>query len=368
MSLQMSRLPGAGGPTHLGGAQAVGVARQGHAPPPPRRHQLFGYPAPFRSPAPFPKPRPSPPRSPAPPTPNICACTPLPSSRMCAPTIFPPLTHRSRYPPESTPQHSVREVISSRAVHSTTRQYVPTTNLIFEMATNTQEVNNAVASILPVSADQEEAASSRAVTVDQPTTSRSRVRCRSSSPDLFEEEEEVRAVKKVCQRPAAKVGPISKYRATCNRTNPYAGSFSTSRKRASTPAAAPAAVEIPRSPSPELVILSPLVTRLPPLPATPADPEVLVPQPIGEVSEKMSVFLQRCKKAERAARSSEAALVTMKRQMAEMDNRRREIQKEMAGIDRNYASLQERCKAETSSIKLYKKIVTVMDTLFVDEV
>ncbi|XP_074028532.1 uncharacterized protein [Leptinotarsa decemlineata] len=84
---------------------------------------------------------------------------------MYAPTIFPPLTHRSRYPPESTPQHSVREVISSRAVHSTTRQYLPTTNLIFEMATNTQEVNNAVASILPVSADQEEAASSGAVPV-----------------------------------------------------------------------------------------------------------------------------------------------------------------------------------------------------------
>ncbi|XP_074031283.1 uncharacterized protein [Leptinotarsa decemlineata] len=235
------------------------------------------------------------------------------------------------------------------------------------MATNTQEVNNAVASILPVSADQEEAASSRAVTGDQATTSRSRVRCRSSSPDLFEEEEEVRAVKKVCQRPAARVGPISKYRATCNRTNPYAGSFSTSRKRASTPAA-PAAVEIPRIPSPELVILSPLVVRLPPLPATPADPEVLVPQPIEEVSEKMSVFLQRCKEAERASRSSEAALVTMKRQMAEMDNRRREIQKEMAEIDRNYASLQERCKAETSSIQLYKKVVTVMDTLFVDKV
>ncbi|XP_074033373.1 uncharacterized protein [Leptinotarsa decemlineata] len=232
------------------------------------------------------------------------------------------------------------------------------------MATNTQEVNNAVASILPVSADQEEAASSRAVTGDQATTSRSRVRCRSSSPDLFEEEEEVRAVKKVCQRPAARVGPISKYRATCNRTNPYAGSFSTSRKRASTPAA----VETPRIPSPELVILSPLVVRLPPLPATPADPEVLVPQPIEEVSEKLSVFLQRCKEAERASRSNEAALVTMKRQMAEMDNRRREIQKEMAEIDRNYASLQERCKAETSSIELYKKVVTVMDTLFVDKV
>ncbi|XP_074033843.1 uncharacterized protein isoform X1 [Leptinotarsa decemlineata] len=149
-----------------------------------------------------------------------------------------------------------------------------------------------------------------------------------------------------------------------------AGSWSTSRKRASTPPAA--ALKTPRASSPELVILSPFVTRLPPLPATPADPEVLMPQvvrePIGEVSEKLSVFLQRCKEAERASRSSEAALVTMNRQMAEMDNRRRELQKEMAEIDRNYASLQERCKAETSSIELYKKLVTIMDTIFVDKV
>ncbi|XP_074038316.1 uncharacterized protein [Leptinotarsa decemlineata] len=232
------------------------------------------------------------------------------------------------------------------------------------MATNTQEVNNAVASILPVSADQEEAASSRAVTGDQATTSRSRVRCRSSSPDLFEEEEEVRAVKKVCQRPAARVGPIPKYRATCNRTNPYAGSFSTSRKRASTPAAAPAAVEIPRSPSPKLVILSPLVTRLPPLPATPADHEVLVPQvrqPIGEVSEKMNTFLQRCKEIEHAARSSEAALTNMNRLKGEKVKRRREIEKEMAELDRDIASLEERCEAATSSIELHKRLWTAMD-------
>ncbi|XP_074042664.1 uncharacterized protein [Leptinotarsa decemlineata] len=80
----------------------------------------------------------------------------------------------------------------------------------FEMASNTQELNNAVASIMPMT--------------EQEKASTSRVRCRSTSPDLFEEEEEVRPVKKVCQRPAAKVGPISKYRATCNRTNPYAGS------------------------------------------------------------------------------------------------------------------------------------------------
>ncbi|XP_074027794.1 uncharacterized protein [Leptinotarsa decemlineata] len=153
------------------------------------------------------------------------------------------------------------------------------------MATNTQETNNAVASIMPVSSYQEKAATSGPVTSDQAVTSgpvtsdqatTSRVRCRSTSPDSFEEEEEVRAVKKVCQRPAARLGPIPKYRATCNRTNPYAGSWSTSRKRASTPPAA--ALETPKASSPELVILTPLV-------ATPADPEVLVPQvrqPIGE--------------------------------------------------------------------------------------
>ncbi|XP_074035657.1 uncharacterized protein [Leptinotarsa decemlineata] len=96
----------------------------------------------------------------------------------------------------------------------------------FEMASNTQELNNAVASIMPMT--------------EQEKASTSRVRCRSTSPDLFEEEEEVRPVKKVCQRPAAKVGPISKYRATCNRTNPYAGSWSTAPNslRPSTPPAA----------------------------------------------------------------------------------------------------------------------------------
>ncbi|XP_074028032.1 uncharacterized protein [Leptinotarsa decemlineata] len=233
------------------------------------------------------------------------------------------------------------------------------------MATNTQEVNNAVASILPVSADQEEAASSGAVPGDQATTSRSRVRCRSASPDLFEEEEEVRPVKKVCQRPAAKVGPISKYRATCNRTNPYAGSWSTSSKRASTPPPA-AAVETPRIPSPELVILSPLVTRLPPLPATPADPEVLVPQvvrePIGEVSEKLSGFLQRCKEAEHAARLSKVALANMNRIKGDKVKRRRELEREMAELDRDIASLEERCEAETSSIENYERLVTFMDT------
>ncbi|XP_074036169.1 uncharacterized protein [Leptinotarsa decemlineata] len=294
---------------------------------------------------------------------------------MCAPTIFPPLTHRSRYPPESTPQHSVREVISSRAVHSTTRQYLPTTNLIFEMATNTQEVNNAVASILPVSADT---ASSGAVPGDQATTSRSRVRCRSASPDLFEEEEEVRPVKKVCQRPAAKVGPISKYRATCNRTNPYAGSWSTAPNslRPSTPPAA--VVEQPRAPSPEEppvvlspseeapIVFTPSVVPLSPMLATPVtNPEVLVPQvrqPIGEVSEMLYSFLQRCKEAEHASRSSEAALVKRKREMAEIVNRRREVEKELAELDRKYASLEKKCEADTSSIETYKKLVTFIKT------
>ncbi|XP_074032666.1 uncharacterized protein [Leptinotarsa decemlineata] len=239
------------------------------------------------------------------------------------------------------------------------------------MATNTQETNNAVASIMPVSSDQEKAATSGPVTSDQAATSgpvtsdqatTSRVRCRSTSPDLFEEEEEVRAMKKVCQRPAARLGPIPKYRATCNRTNPYAGSWSTSRKRASTPPAA--ALETPRVSSPELVILTPLVAPLPPLPATPADPEVLVSQvrqPIGEVSEKMNTLLQRCKEIEHAARSSEASLANMNRLKGEKVKRRRELEKEMAELDRDIASLEERCEAATSSIELHKRLWTAMD-------
>ncbi|XP_074027833.1 uncharacterized protein [Leptinotarsa decemlineata] len=80
------------------------------------------------------------------------------------------------------------------------------------MASNTQELNNTVASIMPVT-EQEKAVTSR-------------VRARSLSPDLFEKEE-VRIVKKVCQRPAARIGRIEKYRVTCNKTNPYAGTWST---------------------------------------------------------------------------------------------------------------------------------------------
>ncbi|XP_074037942.1 uncharacterized protein [Leptinotarsa decemlineata] len=228
------------------------------------------------------------------------------------------------------------------------------------MATNTQETNNAVASIMPVSSAQEKATTSGPVTSDQATTSR--VRCRSTSPDLFEGEEEVRAVKKVCQRPAARLAPIPKYRATCNRTNPYAGIWSTSRKGASIPPAA--ALETPRASSPELVILTPLAAPLPPLPATPADPEVLVPQvrqPIGEVNEKMNTFLQRCKEIEHAARSSEAALANMNRLKGEKVKRRRELEKEMAELDRDIASLEKRCEAATSSIELHKRLWTAMD-------
>ncbi|XP_074033845.1 uncharacterized protein isoform X3 [Leptinotarsa decemlineata] len=142
------------------------------------------------------------------------------------------------------------------------------------------------------------------------------------------------------------------------------GSWSTSRKRASTPPAA--ALETHRASSPELVILTPLVAPLPPLPATPADPEVLVPQvrqPIGDMSEKMNTFLQRCIEIEHAARSSEAALANMNRLKDEKVKRRREIEKEMAELDRDIASLEERCEAATSSIELHKRLWTAMDPL-----
>ncbi|XP_074036211.1 uncharacterized protein [Leptinotarsa decemlineata] len=284
---------------------------------------------------------------------------------MHAPTSFPPLPMMliPRGACSSTFSTTTPVIQSSPAILNQ-KQCTIRRGAKFEMASNTQELNNAVASIMPMT--------------EQEKASTSRVRCRSTSPDLFEEEEEVRPVKKVCQRPAAKVGPISKYRATCNRTNPYAGSWSTAPNslRPSTPPAA--VVEQPRAPSPEEppvvlspseeapIVFTPSVVPLSPMLATPVtNPEVLVPQvrqPIGEVSEMLDSFLQRCKEAEHASRASEAALVKRKREMAEIVNRRREAEKVIAELDRKYASLEKKCEADTSSIETYKKLVTFIKT------
>ncbi|XP_074040877.1 uncharacterized protein [Leptinotarsa decemlineata] len=282
---------------------------------------------------------------------------------MHAPTSFPPLPMMliPRGARSSTFSTTTPVIQSSPAILNQ-KQCTIRRGAKFEMASNTQELNNAVASIMPMT--------------EQEKASTSRVRCRSTSPDLFEEEEEVRPVKKVCQRPAAKVGPISKYRATCNRTNPYAGSWSTAPNslRPSTPPAA--VVEQPRAPSPEEppvvlspseeapIVFTPSVVPLSPMLATPVtNPEVSqVRQPIGEVSEMLDSFLQRCKEAEHASRASEAALVKRKREMAEIVNRRREAEKVIAELDRKYASLEKKCEADTSSIETYKKLVTFIKT------
>ncbi|XP_074034620.1 uncharacterized protein [Leptinotarsa decemlineata] len=208
------------------------------------------------------------------------------------------------------------------------------------MASNTQEINNVVASIMPVVKEKAATSSGRGRSLSpelfeadrvskkvsrQPTVrsvikekaATSSGRGRSLSPDLFEDED--RVVKKVCRQPAARSGPIEKYRVACNRTNPYAGSWPNARKslRSSTPPAG--VVKTRRAPSPEEpVVLTPLAVPLSSLPATPANPQVLVPQVpvrqlIGEVSKMLSGFLERCKEAERASRSSEAALASISR-------------------------------------------------------
>nr|XP_023017211.1 serine/arginine repetitive matrix protein 1-like [Leptinotarsa decemlineata] len=235
----------------------------------------------------------------SPSTPNTRACTPPPPLRVRAPATFPPLAHSCIYPKESTPQHSVQRLKSTIAVQSTPAQSRAVNQQNFEMVSNTQEISNAVPSIIPVVKEKAATSSCRGRSLSpelfeadrvvkkvsrQPTArpevrekaATSSGRGRSLSPDLFEEED--RVVKKVCRQPAARSGPIEKYRVACNRTNPYAGSWPTARKslRPSTPPAA--VVETPRATSPEEpVVLTPLAVPLSPLPATPANPQVLVP-------------------------------------------------------------------------------------------
>ncbi|XP_074026807.1 uncharacterized protein [Leptinotarsa decemlineata] len=117
---------------------------------------------------------------------------------MHAPTSFPPLpTMLIPRGARSSTFSTTTPVIQSSPTILNQKQCTIRRGAKFEMASNTQELNNAVASIMPVN-EQEKAATSR-------------VRARSVSPDLFEEEEEVKVVKKVCQRPAARLGPIEKY-------------------------------------------------------------------------------------------------------------------------------------------------------------
>ncbi|XP_074034148.1 uncharacterized protein [Leptinotarsa decemlineata] len=263
---------------------------------------------------------------------------------MRAHSTFPQLAHACLYPKESTPQQSVRRLKSNRAVQSTPAQSSPVKKQNFEMA-STQEISNAVASIIPV-VDQEKAASSSArdrslspelFQADRRTGGQSRPvvkdkvasssgKGRSLSLDLFEAED----------RPAARSGPIGKYRVACNKTSPYAGSWTTARKslRPSTPPAA-AVVEQPRAPSPEEppvvltpseeapVVLTPLAVPLSPMLATPANLGVLVPQvpvrePIGEVSEEMESYLQRCREIDLASRAILAKLASNSRRRAEI--------------------------------------------------
>nr|XP_023027182.1 mucin-2-like [Leptinotarsa decemlineata] len=263
----------------------------------------------------------------SPSTPIIRACMPPPPFqplRMRAPVPLSPLAHARLYPKESTPQHSVRRVNSSRSVQSS-----PVNKQNFEMQSNTQEVNNAVASIMLV-VNQEKATTSSG---SWPTARKSSRPSTSSA--------------------TAAAAPVVTPRAPAAAVT---AAVETAGAPVETPRAPAAAVETLKVPSPEDVVLTPLAVPLSPLPPTPANlqvlvPQVPVPQPIGEVSEKMKTFLQRCREAEHASRASEAALVSMTRQKAEIANRRSELDKGMAELDRKYASLEERYKAETSSIE-----------------
>ncbi|XP_074030757.1 uncharacterized protein isoform X2 [Leptinotarsa decemlineata] len=169
------------------------------------------------------------------------------------------------------------------------------------MTSNTQEINNAVASIMPVVKEKAATSSGRGRSlsselfqadrgekkvIHQPTATSSG-KGRSLSPDLFEEED--RVVKKVSRQPAARSSRIEKYRLILMQVV---------GRRSTSPAAV---VEKPRASSPEdPIVLTPLAVPLSPLPATPANPQVLVPQvpvrqPIGEDSERLKTFLQRCR-------------------------------------------------------------------------
>ncbi|XP_074042287.1 uncharacterized protein isoform X2 [Leptinotarsa decemlineata] len=129
---------------------------------------------------------------------------------MRASATFPPFAHPCLHPEESATQHSVRRLKSTLAVQSTPAQSSPVKKQNFEMAsnTNTQEINNAVASIMPVVKEKAATSSGRGCclspeliqadrvvkkVIQQPTATTY------SSPDLFEEED--RVVKKVVGRP-----------------------------------------------------------------------------------------------------------------------------------------------------------------------
>ncbi|XP_074042191.1 uncharacterized protein [Leptinotarsa decemlineata] len=250
----------------------------------------------------------------------------------------------------------------------------------------TQQLTDAVASIMqeegavvrPVSPDLfEEGGSVEAAVEEKAATSRG-VR-RASSPCLFEE-----SVAKRVKRQSAKVSVIDKYRSACNRTNPYASSWSTARNslRPPTPPAPPtpavesvAAVETPRVPSPGEILtqfapltVSPLtLLALTPAPQVPEPAEGIAPpvpvpvsEPIGGVSECLKPFFRNCEKAEDASRSGEAALVDISRNEARLVSRRSELLKELAEVNREIALLEESSKVATSSIERYRTITDII--------
>ncbi|XP_074042396.1 uncharacterized protein [Leptinotarsa decemlineata] len=101
------------------------------------------------------------------------------------------------------------------------------------MENYTQEIDNAVASIIPVDVDVERPGSpdmfegDEVAMVQEVKASTSGGVQRPRSPVSFQED---RVVNKAKRQSAAKVGPIQRYRSKCNRTNPYAGGWSTAKR------------------------------------------------------------------------------------------------------------------------------------------
>ncbi|XP_074042681.1 uncharacterized protein [Leptinotarsa decemlineata] len=256
------------------------------------------------------------------------------------------------------------------------------------MENYTQEIDHAVASIIPVDIEVERPGSpdmfegDEMVMVQEVKASTSGGVQRPRSPVSFQED---RVVNKAKRQPASKVGPIQRYRSKCNRTNPYAGSWSTAKRNPPRrPAPLALTVErrraykpVPRVPSPgeiltqfaPLVMLTPMELTPVPEPAMEVVPPVSkpageiapqvasVPEPIGEVNpQEMETFLQRCRDVALASRNSEAALASISREENEIGSRRRELLLGMAELDRRTASLKERRKAETSSIELKNEL------------
>ncbi|XP_074040057.1 uncharacterized protein [Leptinotarsa decemlineata] len=232
------------------------------------------------------------------------------------------------------------------------------------MENYTQEIDNAVASIIPVDVEVERPGSpdmfegDEVVMVQEVKASTSGGVQRPRSPVSFQED---RVVNKAKRQSAAKVGPIQRYRTKCNRTNPYAGSWSTAKRnppRRPTPLALTverrrAYKPVPRVPSPgeiltqfaPLAMLTPMELTPVPEPAMEVVPPVSkpageiappVPEPIGEVNpQEMETFLQRCRDVALALRNSEAALASISREENEIASQRRELLMGTSSIELN---------------------------------